>query len=76
VSKFIKTKHPKERENKEQKERTHVQARKQKRSTRWQVREVRKSHGVDPTITRSRLKKERGNTLEQTPSLTRTLSSK
>ncbi len=30
VSNFIKTKHPKEGENKEQKERTHVQARKQK----------------------------------------------
>ncbi len=35
VSNFIKTKHPKEGENKEQKERTHVQARKQKWSTRW-----------------------------------------
>ncbi len=35
VSKFIKTKHLKEGENKEQKERTHVQARKQKWSTRW-----------------------------------------
>jgi hypothetical protein len=35
VSNFIKTKHPKERENKEQKERTPVGAKKQKRSTRW-----------------------------------------
>ncbi len=34
MSNFIKTKHPKEGENKEQKERTHVQARKQKWSTR------------------------------------------
>ncbi len=35
VSNFIKIKHPKEDENKEQTERTHVEARKQKWSTRW-----------------------------------------
>jgi hypothetical protein len=31
-------------ENKEQKERTHIQARKQKPSTRWQVKGVGKNH--------------------------------
>ncbi len=45
VSNFIKTKHPNEGENKEQKERTHVQARKQKWSTRWaSKRSEKKSH--------------------------------
>jgi hypothetical protein len=68
VSNFIKTKHPKEGENKEQKEKTHVQARKQKWSTRW-ARGVGKSHAIDLTIIRSMLKKERGGTLKKTLSL-------
>jgi hypothetical protein len=45
MSNFIKTKHMKVEENKEQKERTHVQARKQKWSTRWaSKRSGKKSH--------------------------------
>ncbi len=46
VSNFIKTKHPKEDENKEQKERTHVQARKQKWSTRWASKRSWKKSGT------------------------------
>ncbi len=59
LSNFIKTKLLKEGENKEQKERSHVQARKQG----GQARGVGKSDIVDPTIIRSMLEKERGSTV-------------
>jgi hypothetical protein len=59
LSNFIKTKLLKEAGNKEQKERSHVQARKQG----GQARGVGKSDIVDPTIIRSMLEKERGSTL-------------
>jgi len=63
VQNFIKTKHPKEGENKEQKESTPVQAIKQKWSTRWaSERSGKKSHSR-PTIIRSLLDKERGGIL-------------
>jgi hypothetical protein len=69
VSNFIKTKYPKEGENKEQKERTHVHARKQKCSTRWASKRSGKKSAIDLTIIRSMLEKERGGTLKKTPSL-------
>ncbi len=59
MSNFIKTKHPKEGENKEQKERTHVQARNKNDEQGGQVRGVRKSHPVDLIIIRSMLEKGR-----------------
>jgi len=59
LSNFIKTKLLKEGENKEQKERSQVQARKQG----GQARGVGKSDIVDPTIIRSMLEKERGSTV-------------
>ncbi len=65
VSNFIKTKHLKEEENKEQKERTHVQARNKNGQQGGQVRGVGKSHTVDLIIIRSMLKKERGGTLKK-----------
>jgi hypothetical protein len=56
---------PKTGKTKEQKERTHVQARKQKWSTRSTSKRGEKSHIVDPTIVRSMLKNKRGGTLEK-----------
>jgi hypothetical protein len=69
MSNFIKTKHPKEGENKEQKERTHVQARNKNGEQGGQVRGVGKRHAVNLIIIRSMLEKERGGTLKKTLSL-------
>ncbi len=69
VSNFIKTKHLKEGENKEQKERTHVQARKQKWSTRWaSKRSGQKSHSR-PHYHKKHVRKGKGRYTKETLSL-------
>jgi hypothetical protein len=67
VSNFIKTKHPKEGENKEHKGKTHVQSRKQKWSTRWASKRSGKKSCSRPHYHKKHVKKkERGGTLKNT----------
>jgi len=69
VSNFIKTKHPNEGENKEQKERTHVQARKQKWSTRWASKRSGKKSCSRPHYHKKHVRKLEGRYTKKTLSL-------
>jgi len=69
VSNFIKTKHLKEGENKEQKERTHVQARKQKWSTRSASKRSRKKSHSRPHYHKKHVRKGEGRYTKETLSL-------
>jgi len=69
VSNFIKTKHLKEGEIKEQKERTHVQARKQKWSTRWASKRSGKKSHSRPHYHKKHVRKGEGRYTKETLSL-------
>jgi hypothetical protein len=75
VSNFIKTKHPKEGENKEQKERTHAQARKEKWSTNWASKRSGKKSHIGPHYRKKHVRRGEGRyTLKNTYPI-RTLTS-